>query len=105
MSDNAQDIWLTRRQRLVCLAAAAVTSFYLHCFCIIMAKASTTSSSSQWSIEETEALLQYLLDHKSEMGEAGNFKKKTYVAAAEIIPNKTKSWDKVKSKWGSVSST
>lgn len=71
-----------------------------------MAKASaSTTSSSQWSIKETEALLRYLLKHKSEMGEAGNFKKKTYLAAVEIIPNKIRAWDKVKTKWGAVCPT
>jgi hypothetical protein len=108
MSDRDYDTWLARRH-LVNIAAAAVAAFYLHCLSIIMshsqpeAPSTTGMISQQWTDLETEAVLQYLIDHKSEIGDAGNFKKKTYTAAAGIIPGQTRTSSQVQTKWQAVS--
>jgi hypothetical protein len=101
MSDSA---WLVRRH-LVNVAAAAVVAFYLHCLSIIMSSQApnTISGSQQWTDLKTEAFLQFLISHKSEIGEAGNFKKKTYTAAAGIIPGHTRTSSQVQTKWQGVS--
>lgn len=96
----AYDPWVAQ-QRLVCIAASAVTTFYLHCVCIIMAGNLATTSS--WADHEIEAILQYFFTNKSEIGEAGNFKKKTYAAAAEAIQGRTRTGEQVKTKWQGVS--
>ena len=103
-SDNSRDLWLLRR-RLVSVSAAAVVAFYLRCLSIIMAtpQASTGTVSQQWADTETEAMLLFLLSNKSEIGEAGNFKKKTYTAAAGNIPGQTRSASQVQTKWQAVS--
>jgi len=89
MSDDAYDNWLARRH-LISVAAAAVAAFYLHCLSIIMANPQAASSfvspSQQWTDLEMEAILQYFHTHKSEIGDAGNFKKKSYTAAAGVVP-------------------
>jgi len=45
---------------------------------------STDNSKAQWD-EEIVALLDYLLDHKSVIGEAGSFKMPTYKAAVSLV--------------------
>ena len=45
----------------------------------------------------------HFIAKKSEIGDAGNFKK-TYVAVAEAIPSKARTWEQVKTKWHTVSS-
>lgn len=65
--------------------------------------ASTVNSSSQWTDHEIEAVLQYLIANKSEIGDAGNFKRKTYNAAAEAIQGHTRTWEQVRTKWQGVS--
>jgi hypothetical protein len=103
MDDNGRDPWLVRRH-LVSVAAAAVAAFYFHCLSIIMATPQAmTSGSQQWADSETEAILLYFIANKSEIGDAGNFKKKTYTAAAGIIPDQTRSWSQVQTKWQTVS--
>ena len=39
----------------------------------------------QWNDKETMAFLAYLYDHKSEIGDSGNFKAKTYNAVTVHI--------------------
>src|ERR1700678_3349579 len=79
MSDSEYDNWLARRH-LVNIAAAAVVAFYLHCLAIIMSSSQAPSAiSQQWTDQETEAILQYFITHNSKIGDAGNFKKKTYL--------------------------
>ena len=89
------------QRRFVTIAASAVTTFYLYCVLIFMA--STVNPSSQWTDLKIEAILQYFISKKSEIGDAGNFKKKTYTAAAETIKGHTKTWEQVKTKWQGVS--
>jgi hypothetical protein len=110
MSDKAHNLWLGK-QHLVTVAAAAVAAFYLHCLSVIMASSQpitsttigSTSPSQQWTDAETEIILLHFIDHKSEIGDAGNFKKKTYGAAAGNIPGQTKSALQVQNKWQTVS--
>jgi hypothetical protein len=109
--DNAQDsdLWLEHQRRLsLCLAVAAVTAFYLQCLSIVMASIpqaslSVPSMSQQWADHEIEAILLHFISKKSEIGDAGNFKKKTYVAAAETIRGQARTWEQVKTKWQGVS--
>jgi hypothetical protein len=51
---------------------------------LLMASA-TDNSKAQWDEDEIVALLDYLLDHKSAIGEAGSFKMPTFRAAADSI--------------------
>jgi hypothetical protein len=98
MDDNGRDPWLVRRH-LVSVAAAAVAAFYFHCLSIITATPQAmTSGSQQWADSETEAILLYFISNKSEIGDVGNFKKKTYTAAAGIIPGQTRSSSQVQTK-------
>jgi hypothetical protein len=101
MPDN-HDLWLIRR-RLVFLSAVAATTVYLQCLSIIMSANSGSTSSHQWADHEIEAILQYFVARKSEIGDAGNFKKKTYAGAAESIQGHTRTWEQVKTKWQGVS--
>ena len=103
MSDSEYDNWLARRH-LVNIAAAAVVAFYLHCLAIIMSSSQAPSAiSQQWTDQETEAILQYFITHNSEIGDTGNFKKKTYSAAAATIPGQTRNSSQVQTKWQAVS--
>ena len=109
MSDNGRDlqVWLVRRH-FVSIAAAAVAAFYLHCLSIIMDNSQAVASptvSQQWADPETEAILLYFISNKSEIGDAGTFKKKTYTAAAGTIPGQTRSSSQVQTKWQAVSFT
>ena len=72
-------------------------------FSDIMASNPSTTLSQQWTDHETEAVLQYFVAKKSEISNAGNFKKKTYAAAAETIQGHTRTWEQVKTKWQGVS--
>lgn len=103
MSDRGYDSWLARRH-FVNIAAAAVLAFYLQCLAIVMSSSQTPSAvSQQWTDQEIEAILQYFITHNSEIGDAGNFKKKTYSAAAATIPGQTRTSAQVQTKWQGVS--
>ena len=47
--------------------------------------ASSRGPSAQWNEVETAALLDYLVEHKSEIGDGGMFKMGTFNAAANAI--------------------
>lgn len=64
---------------------------------------SSTTAAHPWTDTETEAVLEHFFAERSQIGEAGNFKKKTYMSAAESIPGKTRTWEQVKNKWQAVS--
>ena len=100
---NNHDLWLVHCQ-LVILGASAVTAFYLYYATIIKAAPSITVT-SQWTDDQTQAILQYFTANKSKIGDAGNFKKPSYIAAAEAIQDQIKTWEQVKTKWQSVSHT
>jgi Myb/SANT-like DNA-binding domain len=62
---------------------------------------------ANWSVEETDALLNYLFEHQSEAVDGNNFKQDTFAAAADAIlprlrsgPEKT--GKQCKTKWSSV---
>ena len=100
MPDNTHGQWL-EQQHLICLAATAVTAFYLHCLSIIMAGLPPPIN---WADHDIKVILLLFIAKKSEICDGGNFKKKTYVAAAEAIPSKARTWEQVKNKWNAVSS-
>jgi hypothetical protein len=104
MPENINDSWVAQ-QHLVCIAASAVTTFYFQCICILMASTvnPSTTTSQQWTDTEIEAILEYFIAKKSEIGKAGNFNKKTYAAAAETIQGHPRTWEQVKTKWQGVS--
>ena len=79
----------TNHARLIYIAASAVTAFYLHCTCILMAGSKSTTQ--QWTDQEIETL-QYFIAHISEISETGNFKRKTYTAAAETMSTHSDPW-------------
>ncbi|KAF8222296.1 hypothetical protein L208DRAFT_1381900 [Tricholoma matsutake] len=54
--------------------------------------------SQQWDDHETETILLHFINNKSEIGDAGNFEKKTYTVAAGTIPGQTRS-SQVQTKW------
>jgi hypothetical protein len=63
----------------------------------------------QWNVQEIEALLDYLLEHVSEIGDSGVFKIATCNEAAKVLAKANlltagapKTGAKCKSKWGSV---
>jgi len=69
---------------------------------------STDNSKAQWDEEEIVALLDYLLDHKSAIGEAGSFKMPTFKAAADsisglLVNGPPKTGKMCKTKWRTVS--
>src|SRR6202044_789545 len=51
----------------------------------IMATTPTAPDKAQWNENETIALVDFLLEHKSEIGDAGMFKMGTFNAAAGHI--------------------
>ncbi|KAF8236759.1 hypothetical protein L208DRAFT_1375888 [Tricholoma matsutake] len=57
------------------------------------------NSSQPWADHDIKVILLHFIAKKSEIGDAGNFKKKTYVAVAEAIPSKARTWEQVKTKW------
>jgi hypothetical protein len=72
-----------------------------------MATAPAPSDKAQWNDEETLALVDFLLEHKSEIGDSGSYKMGTYNAAASSIaahhtlgPRKTGKM--CKTKWRAV---
>ncbi|KIM91721.1 hypothetical protein PILCRDRAFT_52541, partial [Piloderma croceum F 1598] len=65
---------------------------------------------AQWDEEEIVALLDYLLDHKSAIGEAGSFKMPTFKAAADsisglLVNGPIKMGKMCKTKWRTLKST
>ena len=97
MADN---VYLARR-RMLHLSAASVISFYVQCASILMN--TPTADRIAWSDTETRAILEYLVLHKAEVADTGNFKMGAYNAAAATIPNKTRSGAQVKTKYQTVS--
>ncbi|KAF8815745.1 hypothetical protein BYT27DRAFT_7212960 [Phlegmacium glaucopus] len=53
----------------------------------------TGNTSQQWTDPEIESILQHLITKRSEIGDARNFKKKTYTSATEAIPGQTRTWE------------
>ncbi|KAF8804214.1 hypothetical protein BYT27DRAFT_7243939 [Phlegmacium glaucopus] len=65
----------------------------------------TGNTSQQWTNHEIESILQHFITKRSEIGDAGNFKKKTYTSAAEAILGQTRTWEQVKTKWQGLKAT
>ena len=68
---------------------------------------SSCGDRAKWNEAEISGMLDYLDQHKSTMGEAGNFKASTYNSVAESIAlyltaGPAKTGKMVKSKWQSV---
>ena len=96
-------------QRRLWACAIALTTL-----CVQYSVALTSMSSSvrgdraKWNDEETHRFLEYLEQHKSAMGEAGNFKASIYTGAVDSIAKylttgPAKMGKMVKTKWQSVS--
>jgi hypothetical protein len=71
------------RKRRIWAAALTLTTLCGQVATAIMATA--PSDKAQWNEDETMALVDYLLEHKSEIAEAGMFKMGTFNAAASHI--------------------
>jgi hypothetical protein len=74
------------------------------------ASQSTEATRSQWSDKDVRNLLDFLMQHKAEAGDGGNFKPSVWQAAAETLakypPERgaSKTAASCKSKWSKVSS-
>ena len=68
------------------------------------------SDKAFWTVEEEDALLQYLLDHKSEVGDGANFPNSVLQGLSQQIQplfqkGAAKNPKSCKSKWSNVSPT
>ena len=100
------------RKRRIWAAALTLTTLCAQVATAIMSTAplaapSTSDSKAQWNDNETMALVDYLLEHKSEIGDAGMYRMGTFNAAAGHIavhhtsgPRKTGKM--CKTKWRAV---
>jgi hypothetical protein len=64
---------------------------------------------ASWSIEDEDALIQFLVEHRAEAGNGFNFKTKTFNAASIVVnamrtKGGTKTWRVCKNKWTQVCS-
>lgn len=94
----------TRRLNQYLVTSIALLSLCVQGVLVIMA---TTDDRAHWNDAETEALLQFLLKNKSEMGESGSFPSSTFSKAAEAIKpllsaGPVKTGKMCKGKWTSV---
>lgn len=87
------------RRRIIILTSVQLVLFYIRC--LITAMASTTRN--RWTNDETEQLLRYILDRRSEMGEAGSFKPAFYSGASEAVTSGRWAGKQCHNKWDSVS--
>jgi len=97
---------LARRRQLWAQTVVIVTLCAQ--YTTLLMASSTDNSKAQWDEEEIVALLDYLLDHKSAIGEAGSFKMPTYKAAADsisglLVNGPPKTGKMCKTKWRTVS--
>jgi hypothetical protein len=96
------------RKRHLWASALTLTSLCAQIATVAMATApKTRGPTAQWNEEETKALLNYLLEHKSEIGNGGMFKMGTYNAVAtEIVwlhtSGPAKTGKMCKGKWRTV---
>jgi hypothetical protein len=96
------------RKRRIWAAALTLTTLCAQVATAIMATTPTAPpDKAQWNEEETSALVDFLLEHKSEIGDAGMYKMGTFNAAASSIathhtlgPRKTGKM--CKTKWRAV---
>jgi len=96
------------QRRLWASAIALTTLCIQYSVSLTGMSGATRSDRAEWNDAEIHGLLDYLEQHKSAMGEAGNFKPSVYSGAADSIarylttgPGKTGKM--VKTKWQSVS--
>jgi hypothetical protein len=94
------------RKRRVWATALTLTTICAQVATALMATA-PPSDKAQWNEDETSALVDFLLEHKSEIGDAGMYKMGTFNAAAGNIaahhtlgPRKTGKM--CKTKWRTV---
>ena len=85
--------------------AASLSHFTVESFISSMAR-QRSSPPASWNDKETAALIQFLHTNHAEAGDNGNFKKRTYNAAAEHISGlltsgPPKTGESVKNKWTS----
>jgi hypothetical protein len=102
---DPKDLALLARKRRIWAAALTITTLCAQVATAIMATA--PSDKAQWNEVETTALVDFLLEHKSEIGDAGMYKMTTFNAAAvRIAPHHTsgpmKTGKMCKTKWRAV---
>jgi hypothetical protein len=73
------------RKRRVWATSLTLTTLCAQVATALMATTPLASDKAQWNEGETTALVDFLLEHKSEMGEAGMYKMGTFNAAASHI--------------------
>ena len=71
------------RRRCIWASALTLTTLWAQLATVVMVTA--PADKAQWNDQETKAFVDYLLEHKSEIGDAGSFKMGTFNATAEHI--------------------
>jgi len=116
---NHESLPQLARKRRIWAAALTLTTLCAQVATAIMATVSTAPSArrsnkaaikaptAQWNDDETLALVDYLLEHKSEITDAGMFKMGTFNAAADEIAayhnlGPTKTGHMCRTKWRAV---
>ena len=96
------------QKRHLWASALALSSLCAQITTVAMATApKTRGPTTQWNEEETKVLLNYLLEHKSEIGDGSMFKMGTYNAVATEITQlhtlgPAKTGKRCKGKWKTV---
>jgi hypothetical protein len=109
MDPKAASLAQLARKCRVWAAALTLVTLWAQVATAIMAAAPTAPSDTkaQWNDEETTALADFLLEHKSEIGDAGMYKMGTFNAAAGNIAihhtlGPAKTGKMCKTKWRAV---
>ena len=108
MDPKAASLAQLARKRCVWAAALTLITLCAQVATTIMATTPTApSDKAQWNEDEIMALADFLLEHKSEIGDAGMFKMGTFNAAAGHIVvhhtlGPTKTGNMCKTKWRAV---
>ena len=92
-----------RRQRIGAIAGACA-QFAIYLTCLDLEDERKTA----WSLEETNAFVDYLHENRSQVDDSGNFKTDTFTAAAEAIfpfrkNGSRKTRQMCRERWSSVS--
>jgi hypothetical protein len=99
------DLATLARRRQLWAQTVVITTLCAQYATLLMA---SSTDKAQWDEDEIVALLDYLLDHKSAIGEAGSFKMPTFRAAADsisdlLVNGPIKTGKMCKTKWRTVS--
>jgi len=77
-----ETIAITRTRRIRSIVHAVVKIFTVFALSLMTTEAGARAN---WKDQEVSALVDYLLEHKAEAGDGGNFKESTFTRAAAHI--------------------